>query len=106
MKKPFVERFLLSIGITISLVISLVPFLWLIVTSLKSQTTVEATPPTWWPDGSLDSYRSTLLDHQLFNFMTNSVIVAGATTTHCVALGHSGSLCIGSHSNERETSSF
>ncbi|NKB81734.1 MAG: ABC transporter permease subunit [Nitrospirales bacterium] len=80
MKKPFLECSLLHVGIILSVIISLVPFFWFIITSLKSQTAVEAIPPTWWPNGNLDAYRSALLDHQLLNYMMNSVIVAGSTT--------------------------
>ncbi|MDH3769476.1 MAG: carbohydrate ABC transporter permease [Nitrospirota bacterium] len=47
---------------------------------MKSQIQVEAIPPTWWPDGSVEFYCSALIDHDLFNYIWNSLIVASATT--------------------------
>ena len=55
-------------------------FLWFVLTSFKSQTEIEAAPPAWWPSGSLDFYRSALFDHHLFDYVLNSVVVAGSTT--------------------------
>ncbi len=80
MTKPFRERPVLLGGILLAMLGSLCPFLWFVLTSLKSQIQVEAIPPNWWPDGSLAFYASALIDHQLLHYIGNSVIVAGATT--------------------------
>ena len=74
------ERLLVFCGIALAIGGSLLPFLWLVLTSLKSQIQVEAIPPTWWPDGSLEFYTSVLVDHRLVDYMFNSLIVAGSTT--------------------------
>ncbi len=80
MTKPFSERLALIIGIAVAVLGSLLPFIWFVLTSLKSQIQVEAIPPTWWPDGSIVFYQSAIIDHQLFNYIWNSVIVASSTT--------------------------
>ncbi len=80
MTKPFSERLLLIIGIVVAVLGSLLPFIWFVLTSLKSQIQVEAIPPTWWPDGSIEFYQSAIIDHHLFNYIWNSVIVASSTT--------------------------
>ncbi len=74
------ERPVLLGGILLAMLGSLCPFLWFVLTSLKSQIQVEAIPPSWWPDGSLVFYASALIDHRLLHYIGNSVIVAGATT--------------------------
>ena len=80
MTKPFSERLMLIIGIVVAVLGSLLPFIWFVLTSLKSQIQVEAIPPTWWPDGSIEFYQSAIIDHHLFNYIWNSVIVASSTT--------------------------
>ena len=73
-------RLLFTLGLAGSVGLSIGPFLWFFLTSLKSQGDIEAVPPTWWPSGSLTSYRSVLVDHHLFDYVANSVVVAGSTT--------------------------
>jgi len=80
MAKPLSERLLLYCGIVLALGGSLFPFFWFVLTSFKSQIQVEAIPPTWWPDGSFEFYLSALVEHQLVDYIINSLIVAGGTT--------------------------
>lgn len=80
MNRPRFDTVLLGIGIWAALVGSLFPFLWFVITSLKSQVQVEAIPPTWLPDGNLSFYVSALFDHRLIDNIVNSLIVAGSTT--------------------------
>ena len=75
MRRPFLLG-----GILLAVLGSLCPFLWFVLTSFKSQIQVEAIPPTWWPDGSLVFYVSALVQHRLLHYVTNSLIVAAATT--------------------------
>lgn len=81
------RRLLLSFGIAGIVAGSLFPFVWFVITSLKSQRDIEAIPPTWWPSGRLQFYRSALVDHQLTDYMLNSVVVAGTTTVLALAVG-------------------
>jgi multiple sugar transport system permease protein len=69
-------------GVTVVLVIamSLFPFLWFVLTSLKPQSEVTAIPPALIPSWTLDCYRSALRQYNLMHFIKNSIIVAGLTT--------------------------
>jgi len=80
MKKPFAERAILTSGIFITVTGSLLPFLWFVLTSFKTQLEVESIPPIFWPTGNLAFYRSALIDHHLSGYLLNSFIVAGSTT--------------------------
>ena len=80
MTEPFRKRPVWLGGVLLAVLGSLCPFLWFVLTSLKSQIDVEAIPPTWWPDGSLVFYASALIEHRLLHYVRNSVIVAGTTT--------------------------
>lgn len=66
--------------------VSLLPFLWFIATSLKTQREVLSIPPTIIPSWSLDFYRSALSKYNLLHFLKNSVIVAGSTTLGTLAI--------------------
>jgi multiple sugar transport system permease protein len=81
------RRLLLLLGIALSVGVSLLPFLWFVLTSLKSPVELEATPPTWWPSGSVNFYRTALVDHGLFRYVGNSAIVAGSTTALALTIG-------------------
>lgn len=60
--------------------ISLLPFLWFVDTSLKSIVEVTSIPPVLVPLGSLHFYRSGIEQYDLLHYVKNSVIVAGMTT--------------------------
>ena len=81
------RRWMLGIGIVLTVLLSLFPFLWFLLTSFKSQTEVAASPPTWWPTGGFHFYQSALVDYQLTGFIMNSVIVAGTTTVLALIIG-------------------
>jgi multiple sugar transport system permease protein len=59
---------------------SLLPFLWFLDTSLKTQGEVTAIPPELIPSGSLHFYQSAIEQYNLLHYVKNSIIVAGATT--------------------------
>ncbi len=72
--------------LTVGLILMVLPFVWMVLSSLKTDAEVIATPPTWWPhDITLDNYRTlfTVLDFP--RYFLNSVIVAGAVTIGNVA---------------------
>ncbi len=81
------RRVLLGVGITLTVAVSLFPFLWFVITSLKTQRQVEAVPPTWLPTGGVHFYRSALVDYQLTYNILNSVVVAGSTTFLALLIG-------------------
>ena len=81
------KQALLLGGILLSVVGSLFPFFWFVVTSIKSQVKVEAIPPTWLPDWDFGFYQTVFIDHHFLRFIGNSVIVAGSTTVLALILG-------------------
>lgn len=66
--------------------LSLLPFLWFVATSLKTQREVLSIPPAIIPSWSLDFYRSALSEYNLLHFLKNSIIVAGAATLGTLAV--------------------
>lgn len=58
----------------------LVPFLWFVLTSLKSSAELTAIPPILWPSFHLSFYRSALEKYGLLHYIVNSAIVAGSAT--------------------------
>ena len=70
----------LWIGIALAVTWSLAPFAWFISTSLKTPVEITSVPPRFWPSGTLEAYRSALVDHGLGHYLWNSVVVAGSTT--------------------------
>lgn len=81
------RRLILGLGILLTVLASLFPFVWFVMTSLKTQQEVEAVPPVWWPGGEWEFYRSALVDHHLTDYMLNSLVVAGSTTLVTLAIG-------------------
>lgn len=69
------------------------PFLWMLLSSVKTEAEVRLVPPTWWPEqATLDNYRE-LFDRLDFpRYFTNSAIVATLVTlgnlVFCSAVGH------------------
>ncbi len=73
-------------GTALTLALSLLPFLWFVATSLKTQTEVTSIPLVILPGGSLEFYRSALVNYQLLHFLKNSIVVAGLTTIGTLVL--------------------
>ncbi|HEX3214508.1 MAG TPA: carbohydrate ABC transporter permease, partial [Actinomycetota bacterium] len=67
--------------LAVGLLITIVPFLWMLLGSFKPEAELQRVPPTWWPEApSLDNYRE-LFDRLDFpRFFANSVLVAVAVT--------------------------
>jgi multiple sugar transport system permease protein len=60
--------------------LSLLPFLWFLDTSLKTQIEVTAIPPGLFPSGSLHFYGSAMEKYNLLHYVKNSLIVSSITT--------------------------
>jgi multiple sugar transport system permease protein len=60
--------------------LSLLPFLWFLDTSLKTQIEVTAIPPGLFPSGSLHFYASAIEKYNLLHYVKNSLIVSSITT--------------------------
>lgn len=83
----------LYVVLSFGLVLVVVPFLWMLVTSFKPEREVRAVPPTWWPETLTTGNYETLFSRLDFpTFFLNSVVVAVAVTlgnlVFCSMLGY------------------
>lgn len=72
---------------TVISVYCLLPFLWFVITSLKSPAELTAIPPTLVPSLHWTSYRLVLEQHGLLRYFANSTIVAGSATLVTIFVG-------------------
>lgn len=67
---------------------TLFPFYWAIVSSLKPNSELVATPQTFWPQNpTLDNYRRVFSDDSFMRAFLNSTIVSGSVVILSLALG-------------------
>lgn len=59
---------------------SLLPFLWFLTTSLKTEVEITAIPPVLLPSATLHYYRTSIEHYGLLHYVKNSLVVAGTTT--------------------------
>jgi multiple sugar transport system permease protein len=70
------------------LFVMVVPFLWMLMTSVKPEAEVRSVPPTWWPETfTLDNYEALFTRLDFPTYFLNSVIVAVAVTVGNVLFG-------------------
>jgi multiple sugar transport system permease protein len=70
------------------LLVMVVPFLWMLMTSVKPEGEVRAVPPTWWPETfTLENYEALFTRLDFPTYFLNSVIVALAVTAGNVLFG-------------------
>lgn len=74
------EKIAFYIVTALIVVLSLLPFVWFVDTSLKTEIEVTSIPPVLLPTGSLHFYRSSIENYNLLHFIKNSIIVAGLVT--------------------------
>jgi multiple sugar transport system permease protein len=86
MREAVWRRVLIGSGVALTLGFSLLPFAWMVLTSVKSQIQITAVPPEWWPAGDLRFYRTAIIDYGLLTFVRNSFVVAGLTVVVNLAL--------------------
>ena len=74
-------KWLGNLMLLIFIVWTLIPFYWMLVTSLKEHGEIYGTEATLWPNApTLDSYRTLFFETDYFLFFRNSMSVALATT--------------------------
>lgn len=74
-----VGRIMAYVVLFLGLSVTLMPFMWMILGSVKTATELIRIPPTFWPDNpTLDNYKTILTDPKLplARFYLNSTIVA------------------------------
>ncbi len=77
----------------VGLFLVVIPFAWMLVSSLKPEAEVRAVPPTWWPETlTLDNYSTLFTKLDFPTYFVNSAIVALAVTAgnmiFCSMLGY------------------
>ncbi|WP_149202999.1 carbohydrate ABC transporter permease [Actinotalea subterranea] len=77
----------------LGLVVVMSPFLWMALSSIKSEGEIRRVPPTWWPEApTLDNFRELFERLDFPQFFTNSALVATAVTLgnllFCSMLGY------------------
>ncbi|MDY7035149.1 MAG: carbohydrate ABC transporter permease [Thermodesulfobacteriota bacterium] len=87
MRKKFIKKCIFIIGVFLAVAFSLVPFVLFVSSAFKTQTQVTSIPPQWWPDFSLEFFRSALKNYRIMHYLLNSIIVAGSTTLVTISLG-------------------
>ncbi|GAB2497208.1 carbohydrate ABC transporter permease [Alkalibacterium psychrotolerans] len=78
------------IGLTIFVLITMFPFIWILITSLKSTEELYQRPPTWVPSFDFSSYVEIFTIRPFHIYLMNSFIVAIASTFFVVIFA---SLC-------------
>ncbi|MBI5630901.1 MAG: carbohydrate ABC transporter permease [Elusimicrobia bacterium] len=75
-------------AIAVATIWSLAPFLWQVITSLKTPEEVLSIPPKYWPErANFSSYVKIFSTRPFATYIANSLIVAFGTTFLCTALG-------------------
>src|SRR5690625_1111737 len=74
--------FIVSYGIlTVGALISIMPFVWMVLGSFKPNVEILRMPPTFWPQSpSMDNYRSVVEFIPFFRYYLNSLIVGTVVT--------------------------
>lgn len=74
--------------LTLGLILMIIPFLWMVVSSIKPEAEVRAIPPTWWPQTvTLENYESLFRRLDFPVYFLNSTLVALAVTVGNVMFG-------------------
>lgn len=94
-----IGRLFVPIGVTLAIVYTLAPFLWLLLTSFKNPVEIFQYPPTFWPKHfTLHNYsvilhgkdEQTATSYPVLKAFLHSCIVALATTTICTVVATLG----------------
>jgi multiple sugar transport system permease protein len=80
------KKVLLFTAVALILFGSLIPFLWFVDTSIKTEKEITAIPPVLLPSGSTGFYKSSFERYSLLHYVKNSVIVATITTLVTLSL--------------------
>ena len=70
------------------LFLMVVPFLWMVLSSVKPESEVRRVPPTWWPETTtLENYQALFSRLDFPTYFVNSLVVALAVTAGNVMFG-------------------
>lgn len=74
-------------GIALVVSVSLFPYLWMVISSVKPTSLLYATPTVWLFPPTADHYYAAFVEKGLWRNLWNSLVVASATTALTVAIG-------------------
>ena len=77
----------------VGLVLVVIPFIWMVVSSFKPEAEVRAVPPTWWPETvTTDNYAQLFTQLDFPTYFVNSaivaIVVAAGNMVFCSMLGY------------------
>lgn len=83
----------LHVVLVAGLLVMVGPFIWMLLSSFKTEGEIRLVPPTWWPrDPTLDNYRTLFGSLNFPQYFINSTVVAVLTTLgnllFCSAVGY------------------
>ena len=81
------KRTLVACAVLLALAWSLLPYLWLVVTSFTPAAELGRVPPFLPSAPTLDAYRAVFQERPFLRILGNSALVAGVSTALCLALG-------------------
>ncbi|WP_376778680.1 carbohydrate ABC transporter permease [Phytoactinopolyspora halotolerans] len=75
--RPSTGRILTYALLIVALVATFMPFAWMVLGSVKTQSELLRRPPTWWPESPTpDNFAAWFVDLQIDRFFLNSTVVA------------------------------
>lgn len=78
---------LIIIGAVFLVVVSLFPFVWMAISSIKTLGELYTIPPSWWPTmPTLENYRTVLFESNIPRYFLNSVIISVGSTALALIL--------------------
>ncbi len=76
------------IALSVGMILMVIPFVWMALSSIKPEAEVMTVPPTWWPETvTLENYRQLFTRLDFPTYFANSAIVALAVTVGNVLFG-------------------
>lgn len=80
MKTRTIKKILYTLFVFVFVAIILFPFYWQVITSIKDPSDITKIPTEIWPSRfSLDFYKSAFINHHLYIYLENSIIVSAGT---------------------------
>ncbi len=104
MKRTRLQSALVGIGVTLVMVVILLPGLWIMLTAFRPNVEVMARPPVWIPTLTLENFAAMLglrpdvgLGQPVGHYIRNSLIVSLTSTLLALAIGTAGGYAFARH---------
>lgn len=95
-QKYYIGKILFWIMIVLIFVYLVFPFYWALNSSLKTESELQQTPATFWPDNPvISNYKAIFQNDRFVRGLYNSLIVATSTTILCLVVGSFGAFALG-----------